>query len=316
MGDFVMRVVAGSMTTRCLLGVAIVAWIVVSARSTAAQAGQQQTVSGSVYSVEQATRGQQVYQSECASCHGEKLEGGLGPMLEGDAFLSVWNGRSLAELVDKIQSTMPFQAPGTLTREQSVDIAAYILQAGGFPAGPSALTDAALAQVTFPATAAAPVAEAGEGPALVPTANLAQLMRAITFPNANILFNVQIKDPATDTPAAPVPFDYVKWGATVYPGWQAIDQAALGLIESTPLFLVPGRRCENGRPAPVDRADWKQYTEALVAVARDAYRASQSRDMDAVSGMSDRLNDACANCHKVYRDGAAEGSGLAGARCQ
>ena len=108
----------------------------------------------------------------------------------------------------------------------------------------------------------------------------------------------------------------MKWGATVYPGWQAVDQAALGLIESTPLFLVPGRRCENGRPAPVDRADWKQYTEALLVVARDAYRASQSRNMDAVSGMSDRLNDACANCHKVYRDGGAEGSGLAGKRCQ
>jgi hypothetical protein len=32
--------------------------------------------------------------------------------------------------------------------------------------------------------------------------------------------------------------------------------------------------------------------------------------------MSERLNDACANCHKKYRDGVAEGSGLAGARCQ
>ena len=302
---------------RSALGVAFFAWVLIAAFTMGGQARQQRTVASGVYSAEQAKRGQPLYQAECASCHGDKLEGGLGPMLAGDGFLSAWNGRSLAELTDKIQNTMPFQAPGTLTREQSIDSVAYMLQAGGSPAGQAALAAATLQQVTFPAAAeATPAAGAGGGPALAPVANLAQLMRAITFPNANILFNVQVKDPAADKPPAPVPFDYVKWGATVYPGWQAVDQAALGLIESTPLFLVPGRRCENGRPAPVDRADWKQYTEALLVVARDAYRASQSRNMDAVSGMSDRLNDACANCHKVYRDGVAEGSGLAGKRCQ
>jgi mono/diheme cytochrome c family protein len=306
-----------SVVNRSALGVALFVWALVVAFALTGQARQQRTVAGNVYSADQAKRGQQLYQAECSSCHGEKLEGGLGPMLAGDGFLSVWNGRSLLDLTDKIQNTMPFQAPGTFSREQSIDTVAYMLQVGGYPAGPNALVAAALQQVSFPATAAAaPAASAAGGVPLTTAANLAQLMRALTFPNANILFNVQIKDPATDKPPAPVPFDYVKWGATVYPGWQAVDQAALGLIESTPLFMVPGRRCENGRPVPVDRADWKRYTEDLMTVARDAYRASQSRNMDAVSGMSDRLNDACANCHKVYRDGTAEGSGLAGARCQ
>lgn len=306
-----------SVVNRSALGVALFVWALVVAFALTGQARQQRTVAGNVYSADQAKRGQQLYQAECSSCHGEKLEGGLGPMLAGDGFLSVWNGRSLLDLTDKIQNTMPFQAPGTFSREQSIDTVAYMLQVGGYPAGPNALVAAALQQVSFPATAAAaPPASAAGGVPLTTAANLAQLMRALTFPNANILFNVQIKDPATDKPPAPVPFDYVKWGATVYPGWQAVDQAALGLIESTPLFMVPGRRCENGRPVPVDRADWKRYTEDLMTVARDAYRASQSRNMDAVSGMSDRLNDACANCHKVYRDGTAEGSGLAGARCQ
>jgi mono/diheme cytochrome c family protein len=311
-----MRVIRGtSGAVRGALGAAVFGWTIIAAFSMAGHARQQRSVTTGVYSAEQATRGQKAYQTECASCHGDKLEGGLGPMLAGDGFLSVWSGRSLAELTDKIQNTMPFQAPGTLTRDQSIDIVAYTLQAGGHPAG-QALTEAALAQVSFPGAAAAPTATTAGSITLSSSANLAQLMRALTFPNANILFNVQVKDPATDKPAAPVPFDYVKWGATVYPGWQAVDQAALGLIESTPLFLVPGRRCENGRPAPVDRADYKQYTEALVEVAREAYRASQTRSMDAVSALSDKLNDACANCHKVYRDGAQEGSGLAGKRCQ
>jgi mono/diheme cytochrome c family protein len=290
--------------------------MLIAAFSMAGHARQQRSAAAGVYSAEQAARGQKAYLTECASCHGDKLEGGLGPMLAGEGFLSMWGGRSLAELTDKVQNTMPFQAPGSLTRDQSIDIVAYMLQVDGYPAG-QALTAAALAQVSFPGAAAAPAAGATSGSITLSTsANLAQLMRAITFPNANILFNVQVKDPAADKPAAPVPFDYVKWGATVYPGWQAVDQAALGLIESTPLFLVPGRRCENGRPAPVDRADYKQYTEALVSVAREAYKASQSRNMDAVSALSDKLNDACANCHKVYRDGAQEGSVLGGKRCQ
>jgi cytochrome c556 len=142
-------------------------------------------------------------------------------------------------------------------------------------------------------------------------------MRGITFPNANIIFNVQIKDPGTQPKVAPgsMPFDYVNWGATVYPGWQAVDQAALALIESTPLFMLPGRRCENGRPAPIERADYKQFTDALVQVAREAYKASQSRNQDTVIAVAEKLNDACANCHKVYRDSTQEGLSSGAKRC-
>ena len=141
-------------------------------------------------------------------------------------------------------------------------------------------------------------------------------MRGVTFPNANILFNVQVKDPAKDKPAMPIPFDYVLWGSTVYYGWQVVDQAALMLVETTPLFLLPGRRCENGRPVPVERADWKQYTAALIDVGKAAYKAAQSRNVDAVNKVAEQLNETCANCHKVYRDGVREGSTAGASRCQ
>jgi hypothetical protein len=157
---------------------------------------------------------------------------------------------------------------------------------------------------------------AGVAASLAPSANLAQLMRAVTFPNANILFNVQVKDPGGPKPPIPVPFDYVAWGGTVYYGWQAVDQAALALTETTPLFLLPGRRCENGRPVPIDRADWKQYTNALIDLSKTAFKASQSRDVDAVNKLGEQLNEACANCHKVYRDGAQEGTSAGAARCR
>jgi hypothetical protein len=239
-------------------------------------------------------------------------------MLTGEGFVAAWGGRSLAELADKIQNTMPLQAPASLTRPQAIDITAYMLQVGTFKAGTTALADATLKTSTFPASRPAAAATAGAGGVtLAPTANLAQFMRGVTFPNANILFNTQVKDPGAVKPANPVPFDYVLWGSTVYYGWQAVDQAALALIETTPMFMVPGRRCENGRPVPIQNADYKKFTQELIDLSRELYKASQSRKQDAVSGMSEKLNDACANCHKVYRDvGTAEGGGLGTDRCK
>ena len=104
-----------SLVNRSVLAAALFVWALIAALAATGQARQQRTVAGNVYSAEQAKRGQQLYQAGCASCHGDKLEGGLGPMLTGDGFLSAWNGRSLLDLTDKIQNTMPFEAPGTLS---------------------------------------------------------------------------------------------------------------------------------------------------------------------------------------------------------
>ncbi|MEO8049122.1 MAG: hypothetical protein ABI833_01785, partial [Acidobacteriota bacterium] len=114
---------------------------------------------------------------------------------------------------------------------------------------------------------------------------------------------------------AAAPFDYSEWGSTIYGGWLAVDQAAVAITETAPLLLTPGRRCQNGRPVPVDRADWKQYVRELAEVGKLAHRASQARDFEGFGDISEKLSDACANCHKVYRDkGGTEGSG--GNRCQ
>jgi mono/diheme cytochrome c family protein len=312
-----MRISWGPAGVRAAFTVAVAAMIVVGAYSMTAHARQTRTVSDGVFAAEQAQRGEALYKKECVTCHGQTLEGAVGPMLAGEGFLTAWGGRSLAELVDKIQLTMPLQAPNSLNRQQSIDIAAYMLQVGSFRAGQAALNDAALKTVTFPAAAPAAAAGAAGSVALAPTASLAQFMRAVTFPNANILFNVQVKDPGGPKPATPVPFDYVLWGMTQYAGWQAVDQAALTLIETTPLFMLPGRRGENGRPVPINKADYQQTTQELIALAKELYKISQSRNAEALAGASERLNDACANCHKVYRDvGTAEGGGLGTDRCK
>jgi mono/diheme cytochrome c family protein len=305
-----MRVTAVGMRAVC-------AGVLVGALMLTGHAGQLRTVTESVYTNAQAARGERTYGVQCVSCHGASLQGVIGPPLAGAGFLAAWSTRLLAVLVDKIEKTMPPGQAGIVSRQQAIDLAAYILQAGKFPAGQTELSPAALRQIAFPVTRAPQTAVTIAGASSFAAAgNLAQLMRAITFPNANIVFNVQVKDPGTEKPEMPVPFDYVKWGSTVYYGWPVVDQAALALIETTPLFLLPGRRCENGRPVPVDRDNWKQYTTALVDVGRAAYRASQSRSVDAVVKIADQLNEACANCHKVYRDGGKEGDTAGASRCQ
>jgi hypothetical protein len=248
------------------------------------------------------------------------MEGTIGPAMADAVFLQTWSAKPLAELVDKIHKTMPFNTPGSLSRQQSIDLTAYVLQVGKFPAGNADLSEAQLASTTFPqvaaAAAASPATATTTGAALIPpVGNLAEVMRAIAFPSANIIFNLQVRDPALDKALPqPVPFDYVKWGATIYPGWLAVDQAAIAIAEAAPLLLTPGRRCQNGRPAPVDRADFRQYVTDLVQVGQEAYAASKARNFEAFVDISDKLNTACANCHKVYRDkGGTEGSGVA--RC-
>src|SRR5258707_14980083 len=53
--------------------------------------GQQaRTASDHVYSGTQARRGESLYKSRCASCHGEELRGDSGPPLMGAEFLTAW----------------------------------------------------------------------------------------------------------------------------------------------------------------------------------------------------------------------------------
>src|ERR1051325_1104861 len=209
------------------------------------------TAAGS-YSAAQADRGKTLYSDQCVACHGEMLEGVVGPPLTGADFLTDFGGHPVVDVVQKIQGTMPQQAPGTLTRAQATYLTAYILQYNKYPAGPD-LTDATAAQFTLPGGGAAPAAPAAaatgapQGIPLTVATNLAEFMRGITFPNANIIFNAQIRSPAEDKPKMPIPYDYVLWGRTVYYGWQAVDEAIAALKETTPLMLMPGRKCQNGR---------------------------------------------------------------------
>jgi mono/diheme cytochrome c family protein len=280
------------------------------------QAQQARTANDRVYSGAQARRGQALYKERCVSCHGEALRGGSGPPLTGDEFMAVWGRQPLSDLVGKILNTMPADDPGKLTRQQSTDLVGHILQVGTFPPGQADLgaDEAALKLITLPpaqASAGPPIAPAASHtPSFPPAGNLAQVMRGILFPSSNLIFNVQTHDPnelkaSAKDAGSTGGFSWVDWGAGIYAPWELVDYAAVALAESAPLMLTPGRRCENGKPVPVDRPDWVSFTQELASAGRAAYKASQTRNQDVVSEVTNQIADACLHCHQVYRDNPA-----------
>jgi quinoprotein glucose dehydrogenase len=275
------------------------------------------TVQDGVFTDEQAARGDTLYAAQCAFCHGSLLEGAQGPPLAGEAFLGTWSAEPLVALGNKIFNTMP--PGGGLTAGDTADLIAHILRTGGFPSGPTELSGEvdALALITWPggtdALDQASAETAGALRAFRPIGSMAQLMRGVFFPNSNLIFTVQTRDPAAPTPprepdaADAAGFSGAEWGAGIYTGWQLVDTAAVARADATPLMLRPGARCANGRPAPVDDPDWIRYTEELIAVSERIYGLSQMRDQEAVSEATADLADACFNCHRAYRDVFARG---------
>jgi quinoprotein glucose dehydrogenase len=100
----------------------------------------QRSVWDGVYSAEQAKRGQARYTELCASCHGDTLGGGeSAPPLAGGEFLANWNTLTVGELFDRTRSTMPQNKPGSMNREATAEIIAFVLSSNQFPAGKEAL---------------------------------------------------------------------------------------------------------------------------------------------------------------------------------
>ncbi len=100
----------------------------------------ERTVWSGTYTAEQATRGKAAYAANCAACHGETMAGiDVAPALTGAGFLNNWNNTSAGDLHTRIKTTMPLNAPDSLSARTVSDIEAFIFQTNGFPAGDVAL---------------------------------------------------------------------------------------------------------------------------------------------------------------------------------
>lgn len=94
------------------------------------------------YTNAQAQAGKDVYYKVCAVCHGQNLQGGAGPALAGQQFLSVSQFQNIdAGYFYRFMSThMPLNAPGSLSKTQYLDLLAYLLQVNGYASGSHEIT--------------------------------------------------------------------------------------------------------------------------------------------------------------------------------
>jgi len=109
--------------------------VLVGSASPGVSAGQAKTVKDGVYADAQARRGEGLYGEQCAACHSADLSGSGAPALAGTDFLGSWDKMPIADLVEKIATSMPSSSPGSLSRDQATDLVAFILKSNKFPAG-------------------------------------------------------------------------------------------------------------------------------------------------------------------------------------
>lgn len=167
----------------------------------------------------------------------------------------------------------------------------------------ASLLNSTAAQAPSRSTAPSTVQKKAVPPAPSPqaSANLAQLMRAIMFPNSNVIFYAQDKNPADVKRAGDGSLATDPLSGT-FGGWAAVENSSLALAEATNLLTIPGRVCSNGRPVPVKNADWLKFVQGLREAGITSYKAAQSKSNDKMLEAADAVTTACSNCHDRYRE--------------
>lgn len=103
--------------------------------------------------------GKELYDAQCASCHGEKGEGGIGDRLVGGqgtlatpkpvkTIGSFWP--YAPTLFDYVRRAMPLNAPQSLTNDEVYALSAYLLHLNGLLKDDATLDAKSLAAVKMP----------------------------------------------------------------------------------------------------------------------------------------------------------------------
>ena len=103
--------------------------------------------------------GEKVYKTQCMSCHGVNLEGGLGPRLVGGegtlasdkpvkTIGSYWPYATT--IFDYVRRSMPFQSPQSLSNEDVYSVTAYLLSKNNIVPADATLDAKSLTAVKMP----------------------------------------------------------------------------------------------------------------------------------------------------------------------
>jgi mono/diheme cytochrome c family protein len=109
---------------------------------------QEKTVDQGVYTAAQAARGATVFENSCFGCHREP--GGNAPVLAGERFTKTFSDATLQTVFTAIKTTMPRNAPGSLSDAEYVDVVAHLLKINSYADGMNELAVANLAAIKIP----------------------------------------------------------------------------------------------------------------------------------------------------------------------
>lgn len=80
------------------------------------------------YTEQQAVVGEAWFRGYCLECHGPSD-------MANETFKAKWHGRTGFDLFERLRTSMPDGAPGSLPRQTYADIVAYFLRLNGAPVG-------------------------------------------------------------------------------------------------------------------------------------------------------------------------------------
>ncbi len=104
----------------------------------AVQATAQTELATGPFTAAQSAAGRKAYMTYCAACHQANLSGkGDAYALAGRQFMAGWVNQSSQNLYNKIRSSMPTGAPGSLEDETYANLTAFVLHANGAKPGPT-----------------------------------------------------------------------------------------------------------------------------------------------------------------------------------
>jgi len=107
--------------------------------------------------------------------------------------------------------------------------------------------------------------------------SMSDLMVKIIYPTSDAIFYVESRTPGNDAE------------------WTALEGQALMLAESANLLMMPGRAR--------DKKQWMADAKLMLDAGAAAVKAAKTKNVEAVSAVSDQLLESCTSCHKHYRPG-------------
>lgn len=139
----------------------------------------------------------------------------------------------------------------------------------------AALTQGASSDQSKPVAPVAPAA-----PAVPPMRNvgsMSDLMVKILYPTSDALFYIESRTPTNEAE------------------WNVFEGQMLTLAESANLLMMP-RRAR-------DQKQWMADAKLMLDAGALAVKAAKTRNVEAISALSDQLLESCTSCHKHYRPG-------------